>query len=309
MVTTVCLNPSIDRTLLVDRLIEGGVNRVRRTVMTPSGKGINVAVALQRLGVESTCVGFLHRENCMVFDNRLAREGVHNGMVYLPGTVRTNYKIWNNLHQTMTQINEAGSPWTRMAEDAFWQSFNASLENSEVVVMSGSLPVECPKDFYGQLIRRTKEMGKKAILDAEGFALIRGIEAAPYMVKPDETELAAYMGRKMDSKDKIIQAAETILEKGVTVVVVTMGSKGAYCFTREERYFVPALKVIVRATVGAGDSFAAGMAKGLAEGADLQTQLRYGVAAAASSLLAEGTALLKRKDFESLAERVTIQAM
>ena len=51
MIVTVTANPSIDLTMAVPARPNGDVQRARWVLVEPSGKGVNVAVALRRMGV------------------------------------------------------------------------------------------------------------------------------------------------------------------------------------------------------------------------------------------------------------------
>ena len=71
MITSVSLNPSIDRTLTVERFTPGGLNRVVSKSDVAAGKGINVALTVSGLGLDSECVGFMYRDSAPQFENLL----------------------------------------------------------------------------------------------------------------------------------------------------------------------------------------------------------------------------------------------
>ena len=115
MITAVCLNPAIDRTVSVPALTPGGLNRVAASRSDAGGKGVNVAVTLARLGMDAACIAFLPRENGRLIEEKLAAEGVESASVPLEGAIRTNLKVFDESRREITEINESGAPVNDMA--------------------------------------------------------------------------------------------------------------------------------------------------------------------------------------------------
>ena len=59
MIYTVTFNPSLDYIVSVDNFTTGKVNRTTKEILFPGGKGINVSIVLNNLGMESTALGFI----------------------------------------------------------------------------------------------------------------------------------------------------------------------------------------------------------------------------------------------------------
>ena len=62
MITTICMNPSFDRTVEIDTLQIGQVNRIGNARIDLGGKGINVAVVADRLGLDVQCLGLMGKD-------------------------------------------------------------------------------------------------------------------------------------------------------------------------------------------------------------------------------------------------------
>ena len=62
MVTTVTLNPMLDKTIYVDRVERGAIHRASKMEMVAGGKGINVSRQLKHLGIKTVATGFLGGE-------------------------------------------------------------------------------------------------------------------------------------------------------------------------------------------------------------------------------------------------------
>ena len=108
LITTVCLNPSIDQMLVIDGFAYGGLNRVQTTRRDAGGKGVNVAVAASALGAQAECVGFMFKESARLFETRLRMSGTASDFVWLEGSARTNLKVFDRQRGVVTEFNESG---------------------------------------------------------------------------------------------------------------------------------------------------------------------------------------------------------
>ena len=127
-------------------------------------------------------------------------------------------------------------------------------------MLAGSLPVGAPQDTYRTWTAACRQAGAKVFLDADGAPLAAGIEARPYLVKPNEHELARLLGRELSGVGELRAAAGELLAAGVEKVVVSLGSRGALYATKTQVILADGLPVKVGSTVGAGDSVVAALA-------------------------------------------------
>ena len=163
-----------------------------------------------------------------------------------------------------------------------------------------------PADFYRTLIEATA--GRcRCVLDAEGEKLARGMEAKPFLIKPNEYEIGLCAGRPVEGLADVKQAALDCCGRGIELVAVSMGGDGAFLTDGKTCLYAPAVDVRVRSTVGAGDSMVAGFLHGLHLGEDLAGVFRRGVAAGTAAVTTEGTQLLTRKTYEEMLPRVEIR--
>lgn len=305
MITTVCMNPSFDKTASVRRLETGSVNRLGDVRVDIGGKGINVAIVLKRLGVAVRCVGCLGEENADAFLHMVQKEGVLFDHMLVPGEVRTNLKLMEEESRLITEFNEQGISLDDQQMDAFVLLLKKHSADSEYVVLSGRLPAGCPSDTYQQCIRAVSD--KKCIVDADGETLLHSIKEKPYLIKPNLPEMEAIMKKELRTLRSLRDAALFLMDYGAQNVVISMGKYGAMLVNQETTLFAPALMVEARSTVGAGDAMVGGILTGLANGETLCDAFRYGVAAGAASVMTDGTQLVRRSDFEKLLSKVTLQ--
>lgn len=305
MITGVCLNPSFDKTVEVDALALGEVNRIRSVRVDMGGKGVNVAVVARRLGLDALCIGCMGEQGAQHFTRLMDEEGLPHRFLTVPGAVRTNLKVVSRDGKGVTELNEPGAPLSGKAMEDFFALAKEEAARSEYVVLTGSLPPGCPDNTYGELIRAMS--GTRCILDAGGPVLRLGAEAGPFLIKPNLAELEQALGAQLRTLRAIRDAALIFLRKGASHVVVSMGAMGAMYVSEARTLYAPALRVEARSTVGAGDAMVGGMLLGLQKSGDMAQAFRYGIAAGAASVMTEGTQLIHPEDFERLVSQVKVQ--
>ena len=306
MITTMCLNPCFDKTVNVENLQTGQVNRIRDTRVDLGGKGINVAVVASRLGLDVQCIGIMGENGSNELTAMMNREGLKHRFMTVPGHVRTNMKVYSLDGQGVTELNEPGSPLNPDMLAQFTAMAEETTRNSDMVVMTGSLPPGCPEGTYRNLMKALE--GKKCILDTEGKELELAAKGAhPFLIKPNLREMEATLGIELRTMRAIRDAALLFIRLGVQHSVVSMGAMGAMYISAEKTLFAPALRVETKSTVGAGDAMIGGMLLGYEVEKDMAKAFRYGIAAGAASVMTEGTQLIVRSDFEKLLDQVRIQ--
>ena len=307
MITTVCMNPSFDKTASVERMIPGEVNRLKNVRVDLGGKGINVAITLKRLGVPVHCIGCIGDVNQSAFLRMVEEEGLTLDHLTVEGKTRTNLKLLDEQSHTITEFNEPGLEMQPDALERFQALLESSARQSEFVVFSGRLPAGCPENTYQRLMSTLP--GKKIVLDTAGEALLHGIKEQPFLIKPNLPEMEAIMKKELRTLRALRDAALFLQTYGAQNVVISMGKYGAVLVSQDGTWFAPALQVEAHSTVGAGDAMLGGMLFGLNNGAGMLEAFRCGVAAGAASVMTDGTQPLNKTDFEKLLHKVAVQAV
>lgn len=307
MITTICLNPALDRTVTVDSLVPGQVNRIRTSRTDVGGKGVNVAVVCSRLGLKTRVIGCVGAEDVGKYRAAMDREQVQHAFNAVEGAVRVNMKVEALDGSGVTELNESGPTLTAEDLDRFIDLAIDCIRDSEYVVLSGSLPKGCPTDMYRTLIDMAARV--PCILDASGGAFLEGVKAKPFLIKPNHHELAATLGRELHTLDDIRAAAQTFVDRGVRHVVVSLGKDGALYVGEEGCFYAPEIPVEVHSTVGAGDAMVGGLLYGLINHGTMREGFRAGAAAGTASVMTEGTQLIIPSDFMRLLDQVQIQEL
>lgn len=305
MILSVCPNPSIDCTMETEQLIVGRLNRINNRIVTYSGKALNSAIGVRRLGFDSFATGFMYKNEGSLFVQNLDNEGVKNSFVWNDGSVRTNYKIVDN-RSMLTEINNKGEEVGAENQQKLLALVNTLSQSASVVIMSGSLPTGVEDDYYYKLASSCKK-GVKIIVDTEGKRLIKALESEVYMVKPNLSELEGIVDKKLSSKKEMIKACCSLIDKGAKNVLLSLGREGAILTDGTNSYFCKSSSVAVNSTVGAGDSMVAAAAVMIEQGADKMEILRSSVAAGTASIITPGTNLFYRDKFEEIYSKIFVE--
>lgn len=309
MITALALNPSIDMTLDIANFTFGGLNRVESARRDAGGKGLNVALAAQAVGARAECVGYMHRENAALFEDKLRKNQVGYDFIYCDGATRTNIKVRDEAAGVVTELNQSGPAVTDGEIRLMSEKVLQHAAQSDFMVLTGSLPPACPAGYYRELMEEVAHIGCKCVLDADGTRLLDGLRAKPFLIKPNKFELELLTGRKLENLGDIRAAAMKLVDGGVNVVAVSMGGDGAFITDGAQSFYAPRLDVEISSTVGAGDSMVAGMTAGFEMGRDLSCAFAMGVAAATAACRTEGTTVFERADYEAMLKMVRLEAI
>jgi len=289
MIATVTLNPAIDKSLSVPCFQVGKTNRGELGRIDASGKGINVAMALKQFGVEVCALGFMAGNYGQVILEALGARGIPADFTPVPGETRVNLKIHDRVLETETEINEPGFQVLPDHLAAVRVKIREHAARCELMVFSGSLPPGAPPETYAQLITIAGSEGAKCILDTAGPALRCGLEARPFLIKPNVAEVEGLLEVPARSRLELGAAARKLLEMGAREVVISMGADGAIAAT--EHHLLAALPpaVSMRSSTGAGDAMVAAMAFGEVTHLSFRDSFRLAMAASAAAVSIEGT--------------------
>jgi 1-phosphofructokinase len=279
MIVTVTPNPSVDRTLFIDALSRGQVTRATRSLAEPSGKGVNVSLALHAHQYPTTAVLPVGGSTGAQLAQMLTSSGVDFRPVPVSGMIRSNISLAES-DGTVTKVNESGPSLTRAEVRALHEAALAASGGAAWLAVCGSLPEGVGEDFYTGLVRAVRQMGLKVALDTSGAALAWAIEARPDLIKPNAEELAAAAGRPLATVGDAVEAAQHLRRAGAGAVLASLGADGAILVDGDGVVHGEAPVAHPVSTVGAGDAMLAGfLAAGGVGPAALTAGLRWAAAA------------------------------
>ena len=309
MITTVTLNPSIDKAYYLEKpMVPGTVMRVKETINNAGGKGINVAKNVKLCGAEVMATGFVGGFNGQYLEHLLFEKDIVTSFTRVQSETRSCINVLESQYKS-TEFLEAGSPISPVEVENFIDNFQSLLDKTQVVTISGNLPAGIPDDVYAHLIEMTKKAGKQVILDSSGSAFKKGLAARPTLIKPNEDEIADYFGVSLTTREQIFSHAKKFVELGIEYVVVSMGGDGAFFIHDNHIYHGIPPKIRPVNTVGCGDSMVAALAVGLSRKASPEECLRYAIAVGTANALSPYTGHFEQEDFERIYKEVQVKVL
>lgn len=302
MVVTVTLNPSFDKSILINNFKLDSVNKISDTRIDPGGKGVNVSKVLNVLGCENIATGISGLYEYDTYSAMLDFIGIKSDFVIENGSIRTNIKINDPLSGTTTDINEAGMSHSEKTLTKLKNKL-LSYNSDTVFVISGSIGPKTDPKFIGELI---SELGKRVIVDTSGAALNEAVKAKPYIIKPNLNEFSELMGKSFENIFDIIKSAKELVSKGIYGVMVTMGDGGLLYVTKNGTYLSTGIKVDTRCTVGAGDAVTAGIAYIVENNMSDSELISLAVALGTAAVTTDGSQAPRLSDIEYYMDMVEV---
>ena len=303
MIYTVTANPSLDYIVGVQNFTAGATNRTSGEMLRAGGKGINVSLALHRLGIPSRAIGFSAGFTGQEIERQLAAQGIDAAFIRAQGGCsRINVKIRstdeNGTVREETEINGSGPAITE-ADCAALCSRLSFLGEGDFLVLAGSIPAPLPKTFYRRLMEQLVSRGVQFVVDTTGEQLTETLVCRPFLIKPNNHELGELFGTHISTPEEAVPCALELRKKGARNVLVSLAEKGAVLAAEDgsvlRRNAPPCTPVN---SVGAGDSMVAGFIAGWLASGDFAQALRYGVCAGTAS--AASGELVARDVFDRL---------
>jgi 1-phosphofructokinase family hexose kinase len=293
-------NPVFDRTITVREMIPGAVMRTLDVELTAGGKGINVARALRSFGDRAPVLIPVGAEDRDQYAGLLTREGADARIIEVDGPVRIASIYLEQVSTQVTVVNDEGHPMSNADWNRVHNGLLANVRAGDIVLVMGSFPPGLNPRNLTSLIEALHVAGAKVLIDVNPHWLAASLSAHPDVVTPNldeaETALSETSAHVMDAnahdegaaRERAMKAALSLCERGARRAFVTAGPTGVAIAHAGEVSWLPAHRVEVVSTVGAGDSFVAGLAHVWAstepaDDVDWATAVRFGIAAAANS--------------------------
>ena len=271
--------------------------------MAGGGKGANQAVAAARLGAEVRMVGRVGDDDFgRTLLDALRSEGIDVDGVAPDSTNGTGVAVIMVDASGQNCIAEIYGA-NRASDETQLEAAKSAMEDADALM----LQLETPPDVSLEAARYARSIGLRVIWDPAPAAEmpVEGFVVADFLT-PNETEVEALTGIRVDDEDSAREAAESLIAKGVGAAVITLGERGVYAATEMESYLVPPFEVDVVDSVAAGDAFAAGLAVAVSEGFGLEDALKFGAASGGLAVTKPGArdAMPYRAEVDALLERI-----
>jgi 1-phosphofructokinase len=309
MIVTVTMNPAIDKTVDIDALERGGLNRIHHVELDAGGKGINVSKTIHELGGTSLATGFIAGNAGKIIRNVMEEWQIENDFIEVSGETRTNTKVFESSGE-LTELNEPGPVVEEKDIKALLEKLLGYAGEDTLFVLAGSVPQGVSKDIYREITNLVHQKGAKVLLDADGELFTNALDAAPDIIKPNRAELEQYAGMDyIASEQELLSVAQKLMEKGIGTVAVSMGKSGAMFLQEGYQVKCPGLKVKAHSTVGAGDAMVAALSYSWSQGMPMEETVKMCMAVSAGAVTTIGTKPPAKEVVSSLIEQVIIEKM
>lgn len=305
-VVTVTLNPALDLTGSIANLNQGSVSLVEKATLHAAGKGVNVAKVLSELGAEVTVTGFLGQDNPELFTQLFESIHAKDAFVRVKGATRINVKLVEH-NGAVSDINFPGVEVSQQDIETFEAQLFQLAKHHDFFVIAGSLPKGVSPERCAQWIKALRKLGKKVLFDSSREALAAGLDAAPWLIKPNDDELSEFVGRPLTDVSECKHAASELTEKGIDNIVVSMGAKGVMWLQQGTWLQATPPKMDVVSTVGAGDTLVAGFCWGHMQQMDKEPLLRFATALSALAVSQIGVGVPSEKELNHIVNQVQLQ--
>jgi 1-phosphofructokinase family hexose kinase len=301
------LNPSIDAEWRVRRVRWEEKNNIESERRWAGGKGVNVARWLRHLGGKPALLLPLGGTTGRELAGHLRREHLAANSISLREATRVNVIVTASDGRQM-RFNPLGPKLTQGEWGMVLTKIRELLKRASCLVLSGSLPRGVGVGAYAELIRLARRAGVKTILDCDGAALAAAIAACPFLVKPNEHELAEWFGRRIATREQLIRAARAMSAKTGGWVLVSLGSRGALLVNQrlDVALFARSPRAKVVNTVGAGDALVAAVARQIELGTPPEEWLRAGVTTGTAATQCAAGELASKAAIGRVAKRVNV---
>jgi len=301
LIVTLTVNPALDISASTAQVRSELKLRCSTSRLDPGGGGVNVSRVVRRLGGRTIAVYSAGGPIGDAYRRLIEAEGVPALVVPIRGSTRESFTVSEESSGNQYRFVLGGPELSNTEWCSCLNFATQAMTRGGFVVASGSLPPGVPDDFYARIVRLARERGGRCIIDASGPALAEALKEGTFLVSPSRRELGSLFDAELDSEQKQIDAASTLIAKGWTeYVALTLGSDGAILISKDRTIRLPSPMVEVVSTVGAGDSFLAALVLRLAQGKPIEDAFRAGVAAGAAAVMRPGTELCHRADVERL---------
>lgn len=299
-IITITLNPAIDKSTSITSLAAGKKLRCAPPCFEPGGGGVNVSRAIHKLGGETTAIYFAGGYTGEFYKQLLDDEKISSVAVKTRNHLRENLIVFDRSSGMQYRFTMPGPSIYEQEWKEILKTINEH-DRADFMVVSGSLPPGIPNDILANIAVIAKRNNIKLIVDSSGKALQNALTEEVYLMKPNLHELAELTGKNLASMDEAMNAAKTIVDRGKSkIIVVSLAEEGALLVTETLSKHLPAPKVKIKSTVGAGDSMLAGIIQSLSKNKTIEEAVQFGVLCGTAATMNTGTSLCDLKTVGSL---------
>lgn len=278
------MNTAIDLYVAMEALNPNAVNRTYDEDYQPNGKGVNVSVMLNKMGIRNTALGFIGGFTGHFIKEELEKLGIATDFIEVAGNTRIN--VFINADEEYKIVNQGPS----IPQEAMHQLLDkiANIPTGSTLIVSGSLPKGVDDQVLITIAQICDRNHVKLVLDSSSTVVLETLAYEPYLLKPNEDELAHLFGEQSLSEEQIIAYGKELIERGARHVIISRGEEGAVYVDGQQVLKASSPKGKVVNTACAGDALLASYIAKTMEKESIAEALIYALATGASTAFSKG---------------------
>lgn len=296
MIYTVTLNPAIDLVIVTQSLRPNVVNRTQKFELQPNGKGVNVSFILKKMNIESIATGIGGGFTLDYVCQGLEDQGIEAKFVRVKDPTRVN--VFTRVIDDDVEYKEVnpGPRITSVVKQQYLRYLEDSLKENDTVIVSGSFSTGIPPEYIVEIAKIVYSKRGKLIIDTSYMKVLDTLKYKPFLLKPNDSELATWFGKQNPNNLEIKDMAKSLIAKGAQNVLVSLGAKGAMLVNKDVVYFANAPKIKVLNSAGSGDTMLATFVGSISKGNSYKDALKFATAAASDTASRVGLTDFDRVD-------------
>lgn len=245
------------------------------------GKGANQAVAAARLGAKVDFIACIGEDKIgLEMKQAFQKDGINTDSIATIQAETTGIAMIQVADSGENSIVISAGANAHLTTDIV-DKFKQKILDADALLMQ----LETPLDAIIYATKIAKQAGKHTVLNpAPAKALPDELLAQLTMITPNETEAEVLTGVKVVDEQSAAQAAAVFHQKGVAIVLITLGAKGVFISHNALQKIIPGFRVQAKDTTAAGDTFNGALVTALLEQKSLEEAIQFAHAAAAISV-------------------------
>ena len=278
----------------------------RQAVYSANGKGLNVSFVLKHFGVDSKVLGFFGGFSGKYIVEETRKKNIEIFPVEVEDTTRIN--IFLNDGEDEFKFVNSGSFVEKDQQEEMLKMIE-NFEDIKYLSISGSLPPGIDTSYYEDVLNICEKKDIKVILDISSPKLKSLLKYKPFLIKPNDEEIADIFGIIVRDEEDIKDVLKYLYEQGAENILLTLGEKGAYFYNGKNIYYASAYKVRLLSSACAGDSALAGFLSIWLDDIDKEENIIQGLkrASATGANVAESNAIGDLKKVEEYMKQIKIR--
>lgn len=309
MVLTITLNPSVDRTIIVEKLLPHIRVFTLQSSDDPGGKGINTSKLLNSLNIDNQSFVISGGRTGEYFSQLCKIEKIDLLTAQIAQESRTNLTLITRQPHEEYKINEAGPVISTAEKKMILTKFSKLIASSKWMTIGGSLPRGLDESIYGKMISLATRAKCKVIVDIESASLFKKHGRNIFLIKPNRHELTRMTGKSPRKLEGYARAAQSLLSTGIENILLTLDAEGALWICREGVWQAKSPRVKIKSAIGAGDSTVAGAIAGWEQFARAPDALRLAVAAGTATAMMPGSSVGTAAGIQDLFKKISVRKL